>query len=104
MYHLKMGKPMSNAKSIRTPTLPELFGGNKSLMLLPQVEVNNQFNNRRTPDKSMTTLVNKYLRHQLLLSSDSMMIHLVATEYVQETFSRTLNMTASKFTTLRRPI
>jgi hypothetical protein len=104
MYHLMMGKPMSNAKSVRTPTLPELFGDNKSLMLLPQVEVNNQFHNRLTPDKSMTTLVNKYLRHHLLLSSDSMMIHLVATDYVQETSSGTLNMTASKFTTLRIPI
>jgi hypothetical protein len=29
-------------------TLPELFGDNKSSLLLPQVQVHNQFNNRLT--------------------------------------------------------
>jgi hypothetical protein len=40
-YHHKMEKPMNNAKSARTPTLPELFGDNKNSLLLPQVQVNN---------------------------------------------------------------
>jgi hypothetical protein len=35
MYHLKMGKPMNNTKSVRTPMLPELSDDNKSLLLLP---------------------------------------------------------------------
>jgi hypothetical protein len=39
---------MNNAKSVRTPTPPELFGDNKSSLLLPQVQVNNQFNNWST--------------------------------------------------------
>jgi hypothetical protein len=51
MYHLKMEKPMSNANSARTPTLPELFDDNKSLLLLLQVQVKN----RLTPDRSTTT-------------------------------------------------
>jgi hypothetical protein len=34
MYHLKMEKLMSNSKSARTPTLPELFDDNKSWPLL----------------------------------------------------------------------
>jgi hypothetical protein len=72
-------------------------------MLLPQVQVNNHFNNRLTPDKPMTTPVNKYLRHQLPLSSDTMTIHLAPTDYMQETFSGTLNATASKSTTLHKP-
>jgi hypothetical protein len=59
MYHLKMEKLMSNAKSARTPTLPELFDDNKSLLLLPQVQVNNWL----MTDKSMTTPVNKYMQH-----------------------------------------
>jgi hypothetical protein len=100
MYHLKMGKPMSNAKRVRTSILPELSDDNKRSPLLPQV----QANNRPTPDKSMTTPSNKHLRHQLLLSSDAMMIHLVPTDYVQETFSGTLNAMALKSTTLCKPI
>jgi hypothetical protein len=48
MYHHKMERPMNNAKSVRTPTPLELFGDNKSSLLLPQVQVNNQFNNRST--------------------------------------------------------
>jgi hypothetical protein len=32
---------MNNARSARTPTLPELFDDNKSLLLLSQVHVNN---------------------------------------------------------------
>jgi hypothetical protein len=34
MYHLKMEKPTSSAKNVRTPMLPELFDNNKSLLLL----------------------------------------------------------------------
>jgi hypothetical protein len=37
MYHHKMERQMKNAKSARMPTLPELFGDNKSSLLLPQV-------------------------------------------------------------------
>jgi hypothetical protein len=32
---------MNNAKSAKTPTLPEIFGDNKSLRLPPRVQVNN---------------------------------------------------------------
>jgi hypothetical protein len=46
MYHLKMGKPMSNARSMRTPMLPELSDDNKRTLLLPQVLANNQANKR----------------------------------------------------------
>jgi hypothetical protein len=95
-----MEKPMSNAKSTRTPTPPELFDDNKSLLLLLQVQVNN----RLMPDKSMTTPFNKYLQHQPLLSSGATTIHLAPTDYVQETSSRILNETASKFTTSHKPI
>jgi hypothetical protein len=95
-----MEKPMSNAKSARTPTLLELFDDNKSLLLLLQVQVNN----RLMPDKSMTTPINKYLQHQLLLSSGATKIHLVPTDYMQETSSRISNETASKSTTRRKPI
>jgi hypothetical protein len=103
MYHLKMGKPMSNAKSVRTPMLPELSDDNKRSLLLPQVQANNQANNRSTWDRSTPTPGNKHLRHQLPLSSDATMTHLVPTDYVQEAFSRTLNAMASKFTTPRKP-
>jgi hypothetical protein len=48
MYHRKMGKPMSNAKSVRMPMLPELSDDNKRLLLLPQVQANNQANNCST--------------------------------------------------------
>jgi hypothetical protein len=51
----------------------------------------------------MTTPVNKYQQHQLLLSSDAMMINLAPTEYMQETSSGTLNTMASKFTTPHKP-
>jgi hypothetical protein len=94
-----MEKPMSNAKSVRTPMLPELSDDNKRSLLLPQL----QANNRLTPDKSMTTPGNKHLWHQLLLSSDAMMIYLVPIDYEQETFSGTLNAMASKSTTRRKP-
>jgi hypothetical protein len=103
MYHLKMGKPMSNAKSVRTSMLLELFDDNKSSLLLPQVQANNQANNHSTRKRSTPTLGNKHLWHQLPLSSDATMTHLVPTDYMQETFSRTLNAMASKFTTPRKP-
>jgi hypothetical protein len=94
MYHLKMEKQMSNAKSVRTPTLPELSNDNKRSLLLPQVQANNQVNKRSTPVRSTTTLGNKHLRHRLPLSSDATMIHLTPTEYVQETSSGTSNAMA----------
>jgi hypothetical protein len=100
MYHLKMEKQMNNAKSARTPTLPELFDDNNSLLLLPQVQVNNQVNNRSTPDRSMTTPGNKNLRHRLPLSSDATIINIAPTEYMAETFSGTLSVMVLKFTTL----
>jgi hypothetical protein len=89
-----MERQMKNAKSARTPKLSELLGDNKNSLLLPQVQVNNQLNNRLTPDKPMTTPVNKHLWQQLLLSSDAMMINLVPIEYMQETTSGTLNAMA----------
>jgi hypothetical protein len=94
-----MERPMNNTKSTRTPTLPEQFGDNKSSLLLPQVQVNNQFNNRLTLYKPITTPANKYLHHQLPLSSDAMTIYLAPTNYVREIFSGTLNVMASKSTT-----
>jgi hypothetical protein len=102
MYHHNMERPENNAKSVRTPMLVELFGDNKSSLFLPQVQVNNQFNNRLTPDKPMTTPINKHLRHQPLLNSDATMINLAPTEYVQETSSGTSNATALKSTTPRK--
>jgi hypothetical protein len=67
---------MNNAKSARTPTLLELFDDNKSLLLLPQVQVNN----RSTPDGSTTTPGNKHLRHRLPLSSDATTINIAPTD------------------------
>jgi hypothetical protein len=67
------------------------------------VQANNQANNRSMPIRSTTMPGNKHLLHQLLLSSDAMMIHLAPTDNVQETFSGTLNVMASKFTTPRKP-
>jgi hypothetical protein len=98
-----MERQMNNAKCVRMPTLPELFGDNKNSLLLPQVQVNNQFSNSLTQDKPTTTPVNKQLRHQLLPSSDATMINLAPTEYVQASSSGTLNATALKFTTLHKP-
>jgi hypothetical protein len=103
MYHLKMEKQMSNAKSVRTPMLLELSDDNKRSLLLPQVQANNQVNNRSTPDRSTTTPGNKHLRHRLPLSSDATMIHLAPTEYVQDTSSGSSSATALKFTTLHKP-
>jgi hypothetical protein len=37
MYHRKMEKQMSNAKSVRMLMLPELFVDNKRSLLPPQV-------------------------------------------------------------------
>jgi hypothetical protein len=67
---------MNNAKSARTPTLLELFDDNKSLLLVPQVQVNN----RSTPDRSTTTPGNKHLRHRLPLSSDATTINIARTD------------------------
>jgi hypothetical protein len=103
MYHLKMEKQMSNAKSVRMPTLPELSDDNKRSPLLPQVQANNQVNNHSTPDRSTTTLGNKHLQHWMPLSNDATMTHLVPTEYAQETSSRISSVMALKFTTLHKP-
>jgi hypothetical protein len=58
---------------------------------------------RLTPDKSTPTPGNKHLRHQLLRSSDAMMIHLVPTDCVHETYSGTSSTMDSKSTTRRKP-
>jgi hypothetical protein len=99
MYRRKMGKPMSNTKSVRMLMLPELFDDNKSPLLLPQV----QANNRVTSDKSTPTLGNKHLRHQLPHNSDATMIHLVPTDCVRETSSGTSSAMDSKSTTRHKP-
>jgi hypothetical protein len=83
--------------------LPELSDDNKRLLLLPQVQANNQVNNRSTRDRSTPMPGNKQLRHQLPLSSDATMTHLVPTDYTHETSSRILSTTISKFTTPRKP-
>jgi hypothetical protein len=81
MYHLKMERQMNNARSARTPMLPELFVGNKNLLLLSQVQVNNH----STPDRSMAMPGNKHLRHQPPLSNNAKRINLVRIDYVPET-------------------
>jgi hypothetical protein len=83
--------------------MPELSDDNKRLLLLPQVQANSLVNNRSTSDRSMTMQGNKHLRHQLPLSSDATMTHLVPTEYAKETSSGTSSATDSKFTTLCKP-
>jgi hypothetical protein len=88
---------------MRTPTLPELSDGNKRLPLLPQVQANNQVNNRSMTARSTIMPGNKHLWHLLPFSSDATMIHLAPTEYVQETSSGTSSATALKWTTLRKP-
>jgi hypothetical protein len=98
-----MEKQMSNAKSMRTLMLPELSDDNKRSLPPSQVQANSQVNNRSTRDRSTPTPGNKHLRHQLPLSSDATMTHLVLTKYAQETSSGISNATDSKFTTLRKP-
>jgi hypothetical protein len=90
---------MSNIKSMKTPMLLEPSGDNKSSLLLPQV----QATNRLMPDKSLPMPGNKHLRHQLLRSSDGMMIHLVPTDCVRETSSGTSSVMDSKSTTHHKP-
>jgi hypothetical protein len=99
MYCRKMKKQMSNVKSVKTPMLPEPSGNNKSSLLLPQV----QATNRLTLDKSTPTSGNKHSRHQLLQSSNAMMIRLVPTDYVRETSSGTTSAMDLKSTTRRKP-
>jgi hypothetical protein len=81
MYHLKMERRMNNTRSVRTPTLPELFVSNKHSLLLSQEQVNNH----SMPGKLMTTSGNKHLRHQEPLSNDGKTINLVPIVYVPET-------------------
>jgi hypothetical protein len=99
MYCHKMEKPMSNVKSVKTPTLLEPSGDNKSSLLLPQV----QATNRLMPDKPTPTPSNKHLRHRLLRSSDAKMIYLVPTDCMHEISSGISSMTDSKSTTHRKP-
>jgi enterochelin esterase-like enzyme len=99
MYRQKIEKQMSNIKSMKTPMLPEPSDDNKSSLSLPQVSATSWL----TPDKSTLTSGNKHLWHQLLRSSDAMMIHLVPTDYVHETSSGTLSAMDSKPTTRRKP-
>jgi hypothetical protein len=103
MYRRKMEKQMNNAKSVRTLMPPELSDDNKRAPLLPQVQANNQVNNRSTRDRSTQMPGNKHLRHQLPLSNDATMTHLVPTESAQETSSGISSVTDSKFTTLHKP-
>jgi hypothetical protein len=99
MCHLKMERQIKNARSARTPTLPELLVGNKNSLLLSQVQVNNH----STPDKLMTMLGNKHLRHQPPLSNDGKTINLVPIIYAPETSLGTLSEMALKSTTLDKP-
>jgi hypothetical protein len=62
-----------------------------------------QATNRLMPDKSPPMPGNKHLRHQLLLSSDGMMIHHVPTDCVRETSSGTSSVMDSKSTTHHKP-
>jgi hypothetical protein len=103
MYRRKMEKQMNNVKSVKTQMLPELSYDNKRSPLLPQEQANNQANNRSMRDRSTPRPGNKHLRHQLPLSSDATMIHLVPTDCVRETSSGTSSATDSKFTTRRKP-
>jgi hypothetical protein len=98
MYRRKKEKWMSNVKSVKMPMLPEPSDGNKSSLLLPQV----QATNRLTPNKSTPTSGNKHLRHQLPHNNDAMMIHLVPTDCVHETSLGTLSAMDLKSTTHRK--
>jgi carbohydrate-binding DOMON domain-containing protein len=99
MYHHKTEKWTRSAKSVKTPTLPELFDDNKRSQPLPQV----QAFNRLTPDRSMPTPRNKHLWHQRPHSSDATTIHLMTTDYVREISSGTSSATDMKITTHRKP-
>jgi hypothetical protein len=119
MYHRKMEKQTRSVKSVKTPTLPELYDDNKRSQLLPQVQAFNQLTpDRSMPDRSMlmsgrsipmpakTTPMprNKHSWHQLPHSSDAMMIHLVPTDCMREISSGTSSVTDSKITTHHIPI
>jgi hypothetical protein len=100
MCQRKTEKQTRSVKSVKTPTLPELFDDNKRSQLLPQV----QAFNRLTPDRSTPIPRIKNLWHQRPHSSDATTINLVPTDYVHEIFSGTSSATGMKFTTRRRPI
>jgi hypothetical protein len=57
MCHHKTEKQTRSVKSVKRPTLPELFDDNKRSQLLPQV----QAFNRLTPDRSTPIQRNKHL-------------------------------------------
>jgi hypothetical protein len=97
MYHLKMEKQMSNTNAARAVRLQQ------EITAAAQVPANNQVNDRSSPDRSTTTPGNKHMRHRLPLSNDATTIHLVPTEYVQETSSGTSSAMALKFTTIHNP-
>jgi hypothetical protein len=90
---------MSNVRSVKTPTPPELSDDNKSSLSPSQVQANNQL----TLDKSTLTLGNKHLRHQLHHSNDAMMNHFVPVDCVREITSGTSSAMDSKSTTRRKP-
>jgi hypothetical protein len=81
MYHLKMENQMNNARSVRTPTPPELFVGNKNSLQLSQLQVNKQ----STLGKSTTTPGNKHPRHQPPLGHASRAMNLVRIACAPET-------------------
>jgi hypothetical protein len=76
MYHHKTEKQPRNVKSVKTPTLPELFDDNKRSQPLPQVHAFN----RLTSDRSTPIPRNKHLWHQRPHNNDAKMIHLVPTD------------------------
>jgi hypothetical protein len=100
MCQRKTEKQTRSVKSVKTPTLPELFDDNKRSQLLPQV----QAFNRLTPDKSTPILRIKHLWYQRAHSSDTTTINLVPIDYVREISSGTSSATGMKFTTHHRPI
>jgi hypothetical protein len=83
--------------------LPELFDANKSLLLFPQVQVNNQVNNHSITDRSMTTPCNKHLRHQLPLSSDASIINIAPNRIRAKDLLRDFERDGLEFTTLFKP-
>jgi hypothetical protein len=99
MYHRKTEKRTRNVKSMKTPTLPELFDDNKRSQPLPQVQAFNLL----TPDRSTPTPSNKHSWYQRPHSSNATMIHLVPTDYVREISSGTSSAMDMKSTTHHRP-
>jgi hypothetical protein len=94
-----MGKPMSNAKSVRMPMLPELSDDNKRSLLLPQVQANKPLNAGQVNTNSGQQAPTAPAAPQQRRHDDPPR----ANYYEQETFSGTLNAMALKSTTRRKP-